>query len=169
MCLAHVARSVPRCDCLQGNHPVVDALRRAARRLAGSRVDVALHGERGSGKEHFARHLHHLVDGDAPYARIDCTEGETRIERALDALFRRPPTGGMLFIDTLEALPPHWQERLAEGLPASRGGQGGNDFRVVVSQADSYAAGCRSGVLISALQRALTPVEIAIPAGNGPS
>jgi DNA-binding NtrC family response regulator len=127
-------------------------------------VDVALHGERGSGKEHFARHLHHLVDSDAPYTRIDCTEGELRIERALDALLRCPPTGGILFIDSLAVLPPQWQERLADGLLASRGGQGGNAFRVVVSQADRYAAGCRSGAVIPVLQRALTPVEIAIPA-----
>lgn len=123
-------------------------------------------GEPGSGKEHFARHLHHLVDAAAPFVRIDCGDAsDARIESALSELPTLRSDGGTVFLDALPMLPLAWQQRLASLLPAVRSGQGGDGrFRVVASLATNLGVAARSGAIDAALLTRLELVEISIPA-----
>jgi len=144
----------------------MDALRRAAHRVAKSSASVALSGEPGSGKEHFARHVHHLVDASAPFVRIDCgNTSEARIEWALSDLPSLQSEGGTVFLDALDVLPLGWQQRLASLLPAAQNGQGaGGRFRVVASLATNLSGAAGSGAIDTALLARLELVEISIPA-----
>jgi DNA-binding NtrC family response regulator len=147
---------------VKGAHPVVRAILSAAGRLAGSRVAVLIVGERGTGKELLARHLH-LAGGapEAPFVRIDCAEGsELRLEQALfnaGAGLERA-NRGTLFLDDLGALPMDLQGRL---LAALQGGPGRP--RIVASCANDAAEECRLGRLSAALRRFLDPVELLVP------
>ncbi len=144
----------------------MDALRRAAHRVAGSSASVALSGEPGAGKEHFARHLHHLVDAAAPFVRIDCAEAsDARIEWGLSDLPALRWGGGTLFLDALDVLPLAWQQRLISLLPAAQNGQGiDGSFRVVASLATNLRVAARSGAIDTTLLARLEMVEISIPA-----
>jgi len=147
---------------IKGSHPVVRAIVTAAERLAPERVALLIIGERGTGKELLARHLHQ-AGGDplAPFVRIDCAEGsELRLEQQLldrgGGLDRAH--GGTLFLDELGALPLDLQGRLLAAL------QGGPvQTRIVASSADDAAEACRLGRLSNGLRRFLDPVELLVP------
>jgi DNA-binding NtrC family response regulator len=147
---------------VKGSHSVVRAIVSAAERLAGSRVAILVIGERGTGKELLARHLHFAGSGhEAPFVRIDCTEGsQLRLEQALfdaDSGLGRA-NGGTLFLDDLGALPMALQDRLPAALQS-----GPARPRVVASCATNAEDACRLGRLSDALRRYLDPVELLVP------
>ncbi|MBX3027671.1 sigma-54-dependent Fis family transcriptional regulator [bacterium] len=105
-----------------GSHPIVRALSRAAARLAESGDAVAIVGERGSGKELFARYLHAAAARPAErFVRIDCAENSPqRLEQALferEGGWRRA-SGGSLLLDDLPQLDRELQRRLHAELAA---------------------------------------------------
>ncbi|MEO8605911.1 MAG: sigma 54-interacting transcriptional regulator [bacterium] len=147
---------------IKGSHPVVRAIVSAAERLASSQVAILIIGERGTGKELLARHLHLVGSGpEAPFVRIDCNEGSlVRLEQTLfdRAAGVERAHGGTLFLDELGALPLDLQERL---LAALEGGP--SRPRVVASCANEADDECRLGRLSDALRRHLDPVELLVP------
>ena len=98
-----------------GTHPVVRAIAGAAPSgWPAAAQPVVVVGERGTGKELFARQLH--AAGRRPserFVRVDCTEpSDQRLEQELferDGGWRRAE-GGTLLLDDLASLPLELQD-----------------------------------------------------------
>jgi DNA-binding NtrC family response regulator len=94
-------------DRIVGTHPIVRAIADAAEQLARSGHAVFVIGERGTGKELFARQLH--AAGQRPderFVRVDCAEPSA--ERLEHELFERErgwkrASGGTLLLDDCRA------------------------------------------------------------------
>lgn len=148
-----------------GAHPTVRALVTAAERLGRTRDPVAIIGERGTGKELFARHLHQVAGRSSErFVRIDCAEPEER--RLVQQLFEidggwRRASGGTLLLDGLPALPLTWQEQLLGEMAATPREKWPH---VVVSADRDLACGRSGGCLHDALVTALNPIEVVLPA-----
>jgi DNA-binding NtrC family response regulator len=154
-------------DRIVGTHPIVRAIAEAAERLARSGDAVFVIGERGTGKELFARQLH--AAGRRPderFVRVDCAEASE--ERLAHELFERErgwerASGGTLLLDDLPSLPPELQRRLLDSFrqaapDACRAAQ------LVASMDQAIALQRRSGRLDGELIDHLCPVEVALPA-----
>jgi DNA-binding NtrC family response regulator len=108
---------------IRGSHPVIQAILTAAERIAEIDAFVQIVGEKGTGKELLARHIHavsRLAKG--PFVRVDCEEVSLREQGAgldsslarnragtvqLAALLERAH-GGTLYLDHIDAFePPH--------------------------------------------------------------
>ena len=99
-----------------GTHPIVRAIAGAAERLGRSGHPVVVVGERGTGKELFARHLHAAAGRpEERFIRVDCAEpSERRLEQDLferEGGWRRA-VNGTLLLDGLSSLPLELQQRL---------------------------------------------------------
>jgi DNA-binding NtrC family response regulator len=148
-----------------GTHSIVRAIAGAAERLGRSGEAVAIVGERGTGKELFARYLHAAARRPGErFVRVDCTEpSELRLEHDLFAReggWRRA-CDGTLLLDGLPSLPLELQGRLATDLaqharPALPQVVASMDHEV----AQHRRGGCLGGELIAFLQ----PVEVMLPA-----
>jgi two-component system response regulator GlrR len=103
--------------------PLMDEVLRRARRAAEDDGPLLIIGPRGVGKETLARAIHHAsARADQPFVALVC--GTLPPEGVEEALFGAPKTrgaqggllaaatGGTLFIDELESLPPIVQARL---------------------------------------------------------
>ena len=150
-----------------GAHPVVRAIAGAAERLARSGHTVVVVGERGTGKELFARQLHAAAERDEErFLRIDCAESDRRLEQELferDGGWQRA-AGGTLLLDGLPSLPLELQERLLGDLRAALGEDRRSDPQLVASMDQELAHERRCGRVIGDLIDHLLPVEVVLPA-----
>lgn len=151
-----------------GTHPVVRALAGAARQLARSGHAVIVAGERGTGKELFARQMH--VAAGRPtdaFIRVDCAEPSLR--RLEHELFEREGgwrrgAGGTLLLDDLSSLPLELQQRLLEDLRSAPDSDCRCDPQLVGSLDQELAAQGRGDRLLGSLIDHLRPVEVVLPA-----
>lgn len=146
-----------------GDHPVMRAIIGAAERLAASGRAVAVVGERGTGKELVARHLHAAASrsGDS-FVRVDCTENDAgRLEHELFIRHGgwRRATSGTLLLDDLPQLPADLQARLARELAAAA-----LAVQVVATFEQEIAVARRAGRVDAALLEHLSPLEVVLPA-----
>jgi len=103
---------------IRGSHPVMRAILSAADRIATTDACVLISGEKGTGKELLARHIHAASPRrNRPFVRIDCqdstiggagSEMSSELARELAggtaaAWFERA-RGGTLFLDQIGAL-----------------------------------------------------------------
>lgn len=93
--------------------PIADALQPLSR----SRLPLLIRGERGTGKQHFARTLHALGAG-SPFVALDCTDSPSELvtRRLFDGTSEAPPaleeaSGGTLFLREVGALSSTGQKR----------------------------------------------------------
>jgi DNA-binding NtrC family response regulator len=148
-----------------GTHPIVHAIVGAAERLGRGGGAVAVVGERGTGKELFARYLHSTARRPADaFVRIDCAEpSEPRLRQDLferDGGWRRA-RGGTLFLDNFPSLGLEWQERLHDELADTPRAH----WPQVIASMDRDLLRCRSGAGVHEdLVELLAPVEVALPA-----
>lgn len=151
-----------------GTHPVVRALAGAAGRLGRSGRAVIVVGERGTGKELFARQMHVAAGRPADgFIRIDCAEPSVR--RLEHELFEREGgwrrgAGGTLLLDGLASLPLELQERLLDDLRTAPDSACRCDPQLVGSLDQELALQCRSDRLLGSLIDRLRPVEVVLPA-----
>jgi DNA-binding NtrC family response regulator len=156
---------------------VVDQARRAA---AGS-LPVVLHGEAGTGKSMLADYVHsRSTRALGPLVKVDCRAPLPVLEEDLfgrSAMPGAPPSlpavvradGGTLVLVGVEALPRELSKRLSKALrekrsPASDGGDGRSDFRLVVTCRRPPGDLAAAAVLEGELAASLEGVEIgAIP------
>ena len=106
---------------IRGSHPVIQAILTTAERIAGIDVSVQIVGEKGTGKELLARHIHKVSRlANGPFVRVDC-EAVRLFEQGsgldsslaqdgdgaarLSALFERAQ-GGTLYLDHIDAFEP---------------------------------------------------------------
>jgi DNA-binding NtrC family response regulator len=138
-----------------GSSPVVRSALQAARRAAQSPAAVLLCGETGTGKELFARAIHHLSSrASGPYVPVNCgaLSGSLLMDELFgheagaftDARTARPglleqASGGTLFLDEVDALSTEAQVallRVTEGRKLRRIGSSGEtafDVRIVAA------------------------------------
>ena len=161
---------------VKGAHPVIRAIGSAVQRLAGTDMAVFICGERGTGKDLFARQLHALGrPADAPFVRIDCADAPyERLQFDLcevGATAAAPPAlqrsrNGTLLLDELAALPLSIQQDLAAQLAASdaRPEPACRPARIVATGQHEAAVELQCERLSPELYTYLDPVEISLPA-----
>jgi DNA-binding NtrC family response regulator len=152
-----------------GEHPVVRAILGAAEPLARSGRAVAVVGERGTGKELFARHMHAAAGlSEEHFVRVDCAESSP--DRLAHELFEREggwrrAAAGTVLLDDLPSLPLDLQQRLLADLCRAHGVNGSaRTPRLVASLTQEMTQECVVGHLDAALIAHLQPVEIVLPA-----
>ena len=98
-----------------GTSPAAMGLRKKVEGVAAMNLPVLLAGEKGSAPEEVAREIHNLSQKvRGPFLRFDCSaipKGQWDVE-----LFSKlgSAKGGTLFLDRVELMPVHEQEKLAE-------------------------------------------------------
>ena len=115
---------------IRGAHPVMRSILSAAERIAGTDLCVLIVGEKGTGKDLLARHIHAASPrANGPFVRVDCRElGAARGSAQSGALaheaagrsmahgLRERARGGTLFLDQISALGEELQTRLLSSL-----------------------------------------------------
>jgi len=122
---------------IRGSHPVIQAILATAERIAGIDVCVQIVGERGTGKELLARHIHAAGRrANGPFVRVDCQEaGSLEHGAALGSSLAQDGAsavrlarlierahGGTLYLDHIDAfeLPPRLFSALEQGMAEMR-------------------------------------------------
>jgi DNA-binding NtrC family response regulator len=116
---------------IRGSHPVIRAILSVASCIAGADVGVLIIGERGTGKDLLARHIHAASPRhEGPFVRLDCQELATQAS-AIDLCNELRPDvadagavgialerarGGTLFVDHITAFGSDLQVRLMSSL-----------------------------------------------------
>lgn len=154
---------------IRGSHPVIRAILSVASRIAAGDVGVLIIGERGTGKDLLARHIHAASPRhDGPFVRLDCQELATQasginlcnqlLPDVADAgtvgIALQRARGGTLFLDRITAFGTDLQMRLMSALLADIAAAG---VRLLAARdldgAQSFLAAAELGL-----------VEIPIPA-----
>ena len=120
-------------ESIRGSHPVMRAILSAAERIATTDVCVLIIGERGTGKELLARHIHAASHrATRPFIRVDCQELAASQGASLSAALAQDAgsgmacalleraRGGTLFLDQISASSPELQAALLVGAAPRR-------------------------------------------------
>jgi DNA-binding NtrC family response regulator len=103
---------------VQGLSPEVQELNRVVTDLAVTDIPILLFGESGTGKDAYARWIHHLSGlDDASLKKVSCTRDDTNslLEEIRSALAWE--RSGTLFLDGIDELAPVCQRMLLSMLP----------------------------------------------------
>ncbi len=147
-----------------GSSAAVKRARRLIERVAGFSEPVLLIGEPGTGKEHFARHLHKLgTSPDAPFVPVNCSAflgaGAAEIETLFgESGLLKQAEGGTLFLNDVTALPANMQARLALALHDRS-----LPYRVVAATGEHPLDAVTEGRLRADLQYRLSVLPVFIP------
>ncbi|MEY5099668.1 MAG: hypothetical protein RJA36_2387 [Pseudomonadota bacterium] len=169
-----------------GRSPVMVAVRQRIERVARSMAPVLILGEAGTGKELAARALHacsHRCDG--PFVAVDCgAVAEHRFEAEFFGSCQDSPqgpgrdqpgffqaaSGGTLFLDAIDELPPASQARLLRAIQERRMRARGSsteqqiDVRLISASRDKLGQAVQQGRFRHDLYYLLNVIEIRMPA-----
>jgi DNA-binding NtrC family response regulator len=139
-----------------------------ANSLASSRASVVIYGERGTGKELLARHLHDQ-SGEGPFVRVDCADAAALGERwqsgedaRLDGVVRAVGPG-TLFLDEVNSLGPAAQERWLAAFRGVAGRLQHRGPRLIASVADEWGS-ARTRSISERFRGHFAAVEVVLPA-----
>ncbi len=142
---------------------------RLASSLAGTQASVVIYGERGTGKELLARHLHAQAGGGR-FVRVDCADptapgceqsGTDEIAD-LEGLVRSVGTG-TLFLDELNSPSEAVQDRWLRAFRSVAAGLRDRVPRLIASVAEEWGSP-RARTISERLRNHLPVVEVALPA-----
>ena len=170
---------------LVGRSPQIQRVRRLISEVAGSPVDILIHGETGTGKEVVARALHDFSGRRAgPYVALNCGGvPDSLLDSELFGHEQGAFTGaqkrrigkiehadrGTLFLDELESMPLPMQIKLLRVLQEREIERLGSnqplrvDVRVVAATKDDLIARAQAGSFRSDLYYRLNVVTIELP------
>lgn len=141
---------------LIGRSAAMQELYRAIGRVANQRTPVLLVGESGTGKSLVARAIHqHSNRAAAPFEAVDCT---TFAEDTLAGLLESA-SGGTIFLDDVERLPPAIQYRIVDGIDRSEVG----DCRLLAATNRDLAWLVEAGRFRVDLFEKLSPGTLRVP------
>jgi two-component system C4-dicarboxylate transport response regulator DctD len=168
-----------------GTSPAIEALRRTILDLAGTRVNVIIRGETGTGKELVARCLHDFGPRRArPFVAVNCgAVPETMFESEFfgheagaftGAVGRRAgkfehADGGTLFMDEIESMPLASQVKVLRALQEKTIERLGShksvaiDIRTIAAAKADLLAAVRKGRFREDLYYRLAVAELSIP------
>lgn len=167
----------PAALALTGDSPGMRALKEKIRQVACTDVPVLITGEAGSGKEAVAAELHRqsFVAG-GPLVRVNCAAiARDRLEEEFFGHagarmgFLEAASGGTLFLDAVEELPPSLQARLLHVLQDREFRRDGKDsghrisVRVVAATSRDLHDAVRAGRFREDLYYRLNAFPISIP------
>jgi len=147
-----------------GRSAAVSRARRLIQQVAPYSEPVLLLGETGTGKEHFARHLHALSNSpDAPFVPVNCSAFTGTSEAEQDMLFGEngmiEQVGeGTLFLNDITALAPTLQARLSLLLTAQK-----SAFRIVSATGVQPLDAVSDGSMRADLHYILSILPVQIP------
>lgn len=164
--LTELPKPADRHEIVGSSHAVLRA-RRLLEKVAVYAEPVLLLGETGTGKEHFARHLHKIGGAPGgPFITVSCAVFESEPQPGETGLFGpggliEQATGGTLFLNDVLALPRNLQARLALMLPGKRGDS--LPFRVISATGQQPLDAVMAGTLRADLHYFLSVLPIQIP------
>jgi DNA-binding NtrC family response regulator len=142
-----------------GASPAIREVLALVRRIAPSRCNVLVVGERGTGRESVARAVHGQSSRrDRPFVRVDCVTADP----ALPSLAAAPAAGSTVYLDDMNQLPPAGQRQLLD-LLRPREGTDGADLRFIAGVAPRVDDWVARGELRADLIEALGIVRIELP------
>jgi DNA-binding NtrC family response regulator len=143
-----------------GASPAIREVLALVRRIAPSRCNVLVVGERGTGRESVARAVHGQSSRrDRPFVKVDCVTADT----ALPSFAAAPVAGSTVYLDDMNELPAASQRQLLE-LLRQREGADGADLRFIAGVAPRVDDWVARGELRADLIEALGVVRIELPA-----
>jgi transcriptional regulator with PAS, ATPase and Fis domain len=158
-------------DSMTGKNPAFLAICEEARNLAHRDVNILICGETGSGKETFARAIHHESGREGIFTSILCSSSdESFLEKELmgsgdaqvenDNISKIELTrGGSLFLDEVGELTLRLQGRLMQVIRSCRQ----NDVRIIASSTGNLMKKMQKGEFRQDLYYSLVPFQIKIP------
>jgi DNA-binding NtrC family response regulator len=131
------------------------------RRIAPSRCNVLILGERGTGRESVARAVHgQSPRRDRPFVKIDCGSERDGLSELLDGSLA---PGSTVYFDHMNELSGAAQRQLT-GLMRDREGVAGADLRFVAGVAPRVDDATARGELRADLVETLSVVRVELPA-----
>lgn len=150
-----------------GKSAALARARRLIEKVALFSEPVLLLGESGSGKEHFARHLHdHSAVADGPFIPVNCSAFEGASTEEIDTLFGddgliAKSRKGSLFLNDVTALPSKLQAKLALMIQGAQSKK--PDFRIVSATGQQPLDAVANGTLRADLHYFLSILPVQIP------
>jgi two-component system, NtrC family, nitrogen regulation response regulator NtrX len=143
-----------------GASPAIREVLALVRRIAPSRCNVLVLGERGTGRESVARAVHgQSPRRDKPFLKIDCgADAKAGIPVALKEALA---AGTTVYLDELNELGPPAQRELADLLRLDR--DGAADLRFIAATAPRVDDWVSRGDLRADLVEALSVVRVELP------
>ena len=141
-----------------GASPAIREVLALVRRIAPSRCNVLVLGERGTGRESVARAVHgQSPRRDRPFVKIECGTTESTVSPLGD-----PPPGSTVYLDDMNALPAAGQRQVLEAVRRQQGAESA-DLRFVAGVAPRVDDWVARGDLRPDLVEALGVVRIELP------
>jgi DNA-binding NtrC family response regulator len=141
-----------------GASPAIREVLALVRRIAPSRCNVLVLGERGTGRESVARAVHgQSSKRDRPFVKVDCTTADPSLPSLADA-----PTGSTVYLNDMNELPPAGQRQLLE-MVRHREGADASDLRFIAGVAPRVDDWVARGELRADLIEALGVVRVELP------
>ncbi len=142
-----------------GASPAIREVLALVRRIAPSRCNVLVLGERGTGRESVARAVHGQSSRrDRPFVKVECATPEPTLPSPATSV----PPGSTVYLDDMNALPAAAQRQLLE-IVRQRNGADAADLRFVAGVAPRVDDWVARGDLRPDLIEALGVVRIELP------
>ena len=142
-----------------GASPAIREVLALVRRIAPSRCNVLVLGERGTGRESVARAVHGQSSRrDRPFVKVECATAEP----SLPSLATAVAPGSTVYLDDMNELPAAAQRQLLE-IVRQRDGADATDLRFVAGVAPRVDDWVARGDLRPDLIEALGVVRIELP------
>ena len=142
-----------------GASPAIREVLALVRRIAPSRCNVLVLGERGTGRESVARAVHGQSSRrDRPFVKVDCATADP----SLPSLATGLTSGSTIYLDDLNGLPAAGQRQLLEIIRQGAGAEAA-DLRFIAGVAPRVDDWVARGELRPDLIEALGVVRIELP------